>query len=460
MVLLDVTILNVALPSIRHSLGVTSSILEWVIAGYSLALGLALIPAGRMGDSIGHRKIFLVGLFLFTVASLLCSMAQNPTEIIIGRLLQGLSAGIFQPAVTSFIQLLFQGRDRGKAFSLYGTTIGLGATLGPLLGGLLVHIGGQEWGWRLVFLINIPIGIIVLLLARRMLPSMKSERTTNKRIDPIGIGLLLVALLLVLIPLIEGQRLGWPVWTYTCFLLAIPLFAALWTWETQLDRHHHLPLVAVHLLRIRTFSTGLLLVFVYFAAFTTIAFIISILLQSGLGYGALATGLTIAPLAIGSMIASSQSHRLSQKLGRRVLVIGCSLVATSLLLLLILLKFEGSTISAWMLTAPLLLGGIGSGLFIAPSQDFVLADIPARDAGSAAGMLAMAQDASTAFGIAIVGTVLFSNVYLGSGVNAATAYSQGIQAAIVVVFILILLALALVFLLPKQSMHSAPVTSK
>lgn len=451
MVLLDATIVNVALPNIQHGLHTGSSTLEWIAAGYSLVLGLALVPSGRLGDSIGHRRMFLIGLALFTTASLFCSLAQNPAEIIGARLLQGLGAGMFQPAVTSFIQLLFQGRERGKAFSMLGSTIGLGAATGPVLGGLLVHFGGDVWGWRLVFLVNVPIGLVVWLLARKMLPRSKQLTADGKRLDLFGVGLLTVALLLVLVPLVEGQRLGWPLWTYGSFVLSLPLFAGLWAWERKQEQRGRTPLLAVNTLRTRSFAAGLPLVFIYFAAFTCVSFTLSIFWQAGLARGALAAGLAIAPLPIGSMLAASQSHKLSQRLGRRVLSIGCALVALALVAMLVVLKLEGTAISAWELAVPLLLVGAGSGLFIAPSQDFVLADVPHRDAGSAAGMVAMAQDASTAFGVAIVGTVLFSGVYTGSGVSSAAVFSQNAQNAIAVILGGIVVVWLLIFLLPKRT---------
>jgi len=451
MALLDVTIVNVALPSIQHGLHASNSTLEWVVAGYSLTIGLALITAGRIGDNIGHRKTFLLGLSLFTLASLTCCLAHNSGEIIISRLVQGFGAGIYTPAITSFIQLLFQGKNRSKAFSFFGATIGLSTALGPLIGGLLVQAGGANWGWRLVFLVNIPIGLVVLPLAHHMLPRDVTVKEKH-RLDPIGIGLLSVALLLLLIPLVEGQQLDWPLWTFVCMAAAIPLFIFLLVWESRLEARGQEPLLATHLLRKSSFAAGSILALVYFASFTSIFFTISIFWQEGLGRGALATGLAIVPFALGSMVSASQSHKISSRIGRWVLVIGCSLMGLGLSFVLVMLHLHVVDISAWYLAGPLLVAGVGNGLFIAPNQDFILASVPRHDAGSAAGMLATAQRIGSSLGIALVATTLFSNIHIKHQTDAiAKAFSHGAQLATIVNVALVAAAVALVFILPKNT---------
>jgi EmrB/QacA subfamily drug resistance transporter len=455
MALLDVTIVNVALPSIQHGLHTGTSTLEWVVSGYALTLGLTLIPAGRVGDNIGHRWTFLTGLALFTLASLTCSLAHNPAEIVTSRLVQGVGAGIFQPAVTSFIQLLFTGKDRSKAFSLFGAIIGLSTALGPLLGGLLVQAGGAHWGWRLVFLVNVPIGAVILPMAFRMLPHDERKVSGKHSVDPVGIGLLSAGLLLLLVPLIEGQQLGWPHWTFISFIVSVPVLAALWIWETRLERRGKEALLATRLLRQKSFAAGSLLALVYFAAFTSLFFTLSIFWQEGLGRGALATGLAVLSFSIGSMVAASQSDKVSARIGRGVLVMGCVLMAIGLSLVLLVLHRGGATISAWALAGPLLISGIGNGLFIAPNQDFILASVPRQDAGSASGMVATAQRVGSALGIAAVGTTLFSNIHIRPETDAlAKAFSRGAQTATIVNVALVLVAVALVFTLPKKTAGS------
>jgi EmrB/QacA subfamily drug resistance transporter len=455
MALLDVTIVNVALPSIQHGIHASSSTLEWVVSGYALTLGLVLIPAGRIGDNIGHRWTFLLGLVIFTIASLSCSLAHNSGEIITSRLIQGFGAGIFTPAITSFIQLLFTGKKRSQAFSIFGAIIGLSTALGPLAGGILVQAGGAHWGWRLVFLVNVPIGVILFPLAYKMLPH-DSGAARQHNLDPIGIGLLSAGLLLLLIPLVEGQELGWPIWTYICLIAALPVLFILWKWENHVEHGEKEPLLATHLLRESSFAAGSLLALVYFASFTSIFFTLSIFWQDGLGRGALASGLAVVPFALGSMIAASQSDKVSARIGRWVLVIGCSMLAIGLLLVLLMLHIGGATISAWMLTIPLLIGGLGNGLFIAPNQDFILAGVPRQDAGSASGMLATAQRVGSALGIATVGTLFFSTIHIKPEVNAVgRAFSHATQVATVLNVGLVIIAVLLVFILPKNTAASA-----
>src|SRR5450759_4292769 len=214
MSLLDATIVNVALPTIRTSLNASESTLSWIISGYALSFGLALIPAGRLGDRYGHKWVFFSGLALFTAASLACGLAQDGTQLIVARVVQGLAGGIFVPAVTAYIQLLFTGRTRGKAFAIMGAVIGVSSALGPLIGGLLIQAFGNTNGWRLVFVVNLPIGIVALVATVFLLPSGSENSDRSDGVDILGLLLLSGGLVAILVPLIEGQDQGWPVWTY------------------------------------------------------------------------------------------------------------------------------------------------------------------------------------------------------------------------------------------------------
>lgn len=450
MALLDVTIVNVALPSIQMGLHTGSSTLEWVVSGYVLALGLVLIPSGRIGDNIGHRWTFLTGLAVFTLASLACGLSRSSHEIIISRIIQGIGAGIYTPAITSFIQILFSGAARSKAFSIFGAIIGLSSALGPLIGGLLVQAGGETHGWRWVFMVNVPIGIILFPVAWKMLPHEAAARRSHN-IDPIGLTLITTGLLALLVPLVEGQRLGWPVWTWISFGAAAVLLYCLWLWENRLDRRGREPLLATHLLKQVSFAAGSGLALIYFAAFTSIFFILSILWQEGLARSAMMTGFAIVPFAIGSMIAASQSDKFSRRMGRWVLVLGCSLVAVGLIGTYIAVHLGGATISAWTLTVPLFIAGTGNGLFIAPNQDFILASVPRKEAGIASGMVATAQRVGSALGIAAIGSAFFGSLHISPGPDAlAKAFSHSAQVALIFNVVLILVALLLVFILPKN----------
>ena len=229
MSLLDTTIVNVALQTIRENVNgaghpaATEDVLSWIISGYALAYGIALIPAGRVGDRLGHKWVFFSGLALFTVASLACGLAASDTQLIVFRVIQGLAAGTFTPAVTAYIQILFQGKVRGSAFAIMGAVIGVSSALGPIVGGLLIQAFGNTNGWRFIFGVNIPIGVVALILAIIFVPGRKKLAATTSYVpaaaqkgwmDWIGLVLLAGGLTAILVPLIEGQQKGWPLWTY------------------------------------------------------------------------------------------------------------------------------------------------------------------------------------------------------------------------------------------------------
>ncbi|HEV2929706.1 MAG TPA: MFS transporter, partial [Propionibacteriaceae bacterium] len=231
MTLLDLSIVNVALPSLRQSLGADDSDLQWIVAGYALAFGVVLVPAGRLGDARSRRTIFLVGIALFTVSSAVAGAAPNPTVLAVARVVQGLAGGLIAPQTSAFVQNLFRGPERARAFGLLGASIGVSTAIGPLLGGLLVNLGGPDFGWRLVFYVNVPIGIALLPLAYRLLPVNIPARQ-RQSLDPVGVGLFVAAILLILLPLVEGRQdqplADRPWW------LAIPalvLLAVCWLWE-------------------------------------------------------------------------------------------------------------------------------------------------------------------------------------------------------------------------------------
>jgi len=285
MALLDTTIVNVALPTIRDNVNGAGNppagedVLSWVISGYALAFGLALIPAGRLGDRFGHKWVFFTGLVLFTVASLACGLAQTDMQLIASRVVQGLAGGIFVPAVTAFIQILFPGRVRGKAFAIMGAVIGVSTALGPIVGGLLIEWFGSTNGWRLVFGVNLPVGIIALALAVVFLPGRKrlladaghqSTQRPSGGVDWLGLLLLTGGLVAILVPLIEGQTVNWMPWTFLVLGAGVLLIVLFSMWEIFYSKRGRTPLVPPHLFSHPAFTGGTILALVYFAAFTSI----------------------------------------------------------------------------------------------------------------------------------------------------------------------------------------------
>ena len=449
MALLDTTIVNVALPSIRTGLHASSASLEWIVAGYALAYGLALVPAGRAGDRFGHKWMFLLGLTVFTLASVACGLAQQPTEIVAARIVQGFGAGLFYPAISATIQLSFTGPARSRAFSLLGATIGVSTALGPLLGGLIIAVAGVDQGWRWVFLVNLFIGAVTVPLAAWLLP--RSPARARRGFDPAGLGLFTAALLLLLIPLVEGRQVGWPAWCWACLGGSVLAFVLLGFWEVAEDRRGGDALLKPGLLRQMSFSAGAIFAVIYFAGFASVFFTLSILWQEGLGHTALITGLVIAPFSVGSLIAAASSDKLSARLGRMVLVTGCLLVIIGLGCTALVVHLTSPVTSGWYLVAPLLVAGLGNGMTIAPNQDFVLATVSRREAGTASGILGTAQRIGTALGIAVIGTVLFGSLHVHPGPDAvAVAFSHSAVLALLANVGFVALALVLVLALPRR----------
>lgn len=457
MALLDTTIVNVALPTIQVSLDASEATLSWIISGYALAFGIALIPAGRVGDRIGHKWVFFTGLLLFTVASLFCGLAQDSLQLIIARVVQGLAGGMFVPAVTAFIQLLFPGSVRGKAFAIMGSVIGVSTALGPILGGLIIEAFGDENGWRLVFWVNIPIGVIALIAAAKILPAGAAGKA-KEGYDFVGLALLTLGLIALLVPLIEGQDKGWPAWTFVTLAAGVLLILAFALWEKRIEDEN--PMVPPHLFSHPAFTGGTILALVYFAAFTSIFFTISLLWQAGLGHTALESGVVGVPFAIGSIIGASQSNRLSQRLGRTVLVVGTAMVAAGLVAVWLILRFvPAEDLVNWDLLLPLLVAGIGSGLFIAPNAQFIVATVNRSEAGAASGVISVMQRVGSAIGIAVIGSVLFGTLHITSKdpVQIQQAFVDSAAHAMAVSAILAIVSFVLVFVLPKQvDAHGGP----
>jgi EmrB/QacA subfamily drug resistance transporter len=409
MALLDQTIVNVALQTIRDSLHANESTLTWIISGYSLAFGIALIPSGRIGDRFGHKRIFTVGLAIFTLSSVACGLSQSSWQLVVARIVEGLGGGIFFPAVSALTQVMFRGKALGRAFTLLGATIGCATALGPITGGLLIKAFGSSDGWRSIFFVNLPIGVVTFIAAVRFLPS----AALGKRLSSDLVGFLLStgALVALLVPLIEGQNAGWPLWTYLSMAGSVVLFVAFAFWEQHVARGTEEPLVPPHLFSNLSFTGGVVLALVYFAAFTGIFFTVSLLWQAGLRHTAIASGLVSVPFSLGTIIGASQSNKLAVRLGRTLLSIGTGLVAVGLIGVVIILRtVPTQSLINWDLLGPLVLVGLGSGFFISPNTRFIVATVNPVEAGAASGVLSTMQRIGSAVGIAVVSSVLFGSL--------------------------------------------------
>ena len=420
MQLLDVTIVNVAIPTLRDDLGMSYAAIQWMAAGYTLSFAIFLVAGGRLGDIFGRKKVFITGVVWFTIASLLCGIAGTGDQLIIFRLLQGVGAALMMPQIMANLVVLFKpGKERLKASGLYGGVAGLALASGPIIGGALLEANAFGLDWRSIFLINIPVGLLAFVVSLKVLPESKSEHPL--KIDWLGIALLGSALGLLLYPLIQGRELDWPIWTFWMMASSLPLLVAFWFWEQYKERKDKSPLVMLELFKKREFIAGVLLFIMFYGAMSSFFLIYTLFLQGGLGYSALHAGLNNLPIAIGLAVsAGAIVNILLPKIGRNVLVLGVISMMTGYGTLIVALQMVGKDITSWHMLPGLSLIGLGMGLFIASLFNFVLTGINHHQAGSASGVLSTVQEVGAAVGIALIG-VIFFNLLGSNALNSAKA---------------------------------------
>jgi len=405
MQLVDISIVNVAIPSIQRDLDATYSQIQWVLAGYQLAFAIMLITGGRLGDIYGRKRLFMIGMAGFTLASALCGLAQSPTMLIGSRVLQGLFGAIMFPQILSVIQVTFPPKERATAFGMFGATIGLATITGPLVGGLLIEADLLGLEWRPIFLVNVPIGIAALAAATRFLVESKAPRAL--RLDLVGVGIVTAGLLLLVFPLVQGRDLDWPLWTFLSMAAAVPVLVGFGLYERRKKARDGSPLVDLDLFRQRSFVPGLAVAGIFFMGIPAFFLIFSLWLQIGLGFSPLHAGLTGAPFAVGSALASAASVRLVPTLGRRILSVGSLLLVAGMGALIWTVDRYGGAVHSWQLLPALLVCGLGLGCVVAPLVNVILAGIRGQDAGAASGVLSTVQQVGGAVGVAVIGVIFF-----------------------------------------------------
>jgi EmrB/QacA subfamily drug resistance transporter len=407
MVVLDFFIVNVALPAMVSDLGAGESSLEWVVAGYGLAFAAFLITAGRLGDAVGRRRVYALGLGVFTLTSLACGLAPSPTALVVARFAQGAAAAVMMPQVLSTIAVTYQGPDHARALSLYGIVLGLAAIGGQLIGGVLVETDVLGLGWRGCFLINVPIGLTALALTARTVPESRAPR--RPRIDLASSLVLAVGLVAILVPLIQGREHGWPLWTWVSLAAAPVILGGFLAWQARLARRGADALLDLALFRERAFSAGLVaqlgLASVQAAFFVYLA----LYLQQGRGLNALEAGLVFTILAAAYVVASGPAPKLTAQYGRAVVASGGFALAGGFAALAGAVGEIGVGGSLLALVPGLLAVGAGIGLCFTPIQQTVLGDIGPARAGTASGMLSTTQQLGFALGVAITGIVYFGS---------------------------------------------------
>ncbi|WP_333761052.1 MFS transporter [Streptomyces sp. IBSBF 2390] len=437
--LLDTSIVNVALPSMERGLGASEAAQSWVVSGYALTFGLALVPAGRLGDMHGRRQAFLIGLALFTVASAACGLAAGPSWLVLFRLVQGAAAGMVAPQTSGLIQQMFQGSERAKAFGLLGSVIGVSTAVGPLAGGLLIDAVGTDDGWRWVFFVNLPIGVAAFTAGLRLLPRFPASPGKRETFDLFGVLLLGCGVLALMLPLVQEQQ-----WTgrekWTMLPVGALLLGTFWAWEKRQGRRRRAPLVDLALFSLRSFTLGALISLTYFAGFTTVFFVYTLYLQNSLGYSALAAGLTVLPFAAASAVGAALGGRLVVRFGRKLVVLGLSGVALGLLGVVAAVRLVPGDDLGWASALPMLIGGIGSGLTVSPNTTLTLTLVPVHRAGAAGGVLQTGQRVGSAAGIAVVGAVYFAQ--MANHGSPERAIQLGLLTAVGLIVIALALAVA------------------
>jgi EmrB/QacA subfamily drug resistance transporter len=399
----------------QQGLGTTPGAIQWVVSGYLLTFGLTLVAGGRLGDAYGRRRMMLIGLVGFILSSAAVGFAPNVALVILARLVQGAMGGLLTPQNSGLVQELFRGSERARAFGLFGATVSVSSAAGPVVGGLILAAAGPDNGWRYLFLINVPIGLVGLLLVARLVPPRppNAERT-DTRIDVVGALLLGLSVLCLLYPVVSveaGQR-----WSLL-LLVGVPLFswAFVW-WERRLDALNRPPLLDIGLLRsLPGYTNGLLVGTTYFAGYTGILLVLSVYLQEGLGYAPLDAGFLLMPFALGSAISSPLAGRIVPRLGRRLTVIALAVTMAGVCLLALLVAGHDRSGLAWVAVPVMFLTGLGGGAVVSPNISITLADVPPRMGGAAGGALQTGQRIGSAIGAAVLMTVYQSVQHSGAG---------------------------------------------
>jgi MFS family permease len=408
----DFFIVNVALPTIATDLHPSTATLQLVVAGYGIPYALTLVLGGRLGDLYGRRPLFMAGVVSFTLFSLLCGIAPTAPVLIAFRAAQGVSAALMVPQVLATIQSTSHGQARARAIGLYGATAGIAAVVGQIAGGLIVDANVARTGWRLIFLVNVPVGIVALLLAHRHVPASRS--TEPPRVDVPGTALLGITVLALLVPLTEGRSLGWPAWSIALLALVVPAAAAFTVVERRLERGGRHPLVPPSMLRDPGMRAGLAIAALFFSGFAAFMFASAIAFQTGAHLTPIGSGLAVAPLALAFFATTFVTPQLMERFGRSVIAAGALVQAVGLVGVALTLRDAWPNVDALTLAPAMIVAGIGQGLLLPPLFGFVLAGVPAARAGVGAGILTTTMQSALALGVATLGSVFLSYDAAGS----------------------------------------------
>ncbi|AUG78919.1 MFS transporter [Kitasatospora sp. MMS16-BH015] len=440
--LVDTSIVVVALPGLQQHLHASGAALQWVVEAYTLTFALCLVTAGRVGDLLGRKRVLLIGIVLFLIASAGCGAAPTPSALILARVFQGLGGALVVTQGLSIFQVSFPDSERAKVFGLFGALSGLASVLGPVLGGLLINANLFGWSWRPIFLINLPVGLVALAGVARYVR--ESKAPDARRLDGVGVLLVTAALLAVLYPLVQGRELGWPTWSFVAMGCSVPLLLAFAAHERAKQRRDGFALVQPALFGRRTFTVGLVLLLFFFAAVAGFFFPFTYFLQNGMGFSAGGAGLAVLPFSLGVVATSSFSPLAAKRLGRIVLSGGIAVMTVGVVALLLTIRHHSAAADAWALAPALLVMGLGMGLVASPMIELVLSEVPHEDAGSASGVLNTVNQLGAAAGVAGLGVLFFGLLGRQEGFSPAISQVLWCETALLAV------AFLLTFLLPAR----------
>ncbi|MGC5617277.1 MFS transporter [Georgenia sp. Z1491] len=426
MSLIAVSIVNVALPSMQEGLGASASDLQWVLSGYALTFGVVLVAAGRAGDVMGRGGIFLIGLAIFTASSIAASAAPSSEWLNITRFVQGVGSGLINPQGVGMIQQYFRGAERARAFGYFGAAVGVSVGIGPVLGGVLINAGGPELGWRLTFLVNVPVGIATIVLGLLWFPRplIRSRRHADpatraeRSLDPVGALLLGAAVLAILLPFMEGRGSA-------ILWLLVPvglLLVRVWVWwERRYARTGRSPMVDLSIFRTRSFSNGALMITLYFLGMTSVWVLVALYMQQGDGRSALEAGTIGLPSAVLSAIGANWAGKRVLTYGRKLVIGGLLVALVGLLLsIVVVVLHDVAGLSVWWLMLSLSFIGAAQGCVVSPNQTLTLAEVPLRYAGSSGAIMQTGQRIGTSIGIAVITAAVFSTLEVTDWPTAAS----------------------------------------
>ncbi|WP_405141150.1 DHA2 family efflux MFS transporter permease subunit [Sphaerisporangium sp. NBC_01403] len=447
--LLDSTVINTAAPAIREDLGGSYATVQWMAAGYTMALAVMLLIGGRLGDMFGRKRMLLVGVGGFTLASMICAVSVSPEMLLAARGLQGAFGAVMLPQGFGLIRDLFPPAEMKKAWTAFGPIMGLSAVLGPIVGGVLIDADLLGTGWRMIFLVNAPIGGFVLVVAARFLPA-TPPAVRSARLDTLGVVLAAAGTFMLIFPLVQGRELDWPVWIFVMLACSIPVLVLFGWHQLRRKRAGATPLVEPSVFARRSYVSGVLFAIVFTGAMGGTMLTLGVFMQVGLGYTPLRASLTTMPWALGAMIGSGVSGALMAKLGRRLLHLGLAGMGIGLAVLCVVLRQSGAGIGSTDFIVPLLIGGVGMGMIFVPLFDIILGDVADHEVGSASSALQAVQQLGMSLGVAVIGTIFFA--VLGTQAHHTVRDALGAAESTSLVTIgLIALAFALGFRLPRQA---------